>query len=73
MLHGDLHLRPWEVRRLKFPSELSLALDHDRYDPKKPPPGADAVGHAAILTHLERRRKMTPLELLEDARSRDQC
>src|SRR6478609_10003210 len=48
LLHGDLHLRPWEVRRLAFPSELNLALDHERHDPKKPPPGSEAVGHAAV-------------------------
>jgi hypothetical protein len=70
LLHSDVHLRPWEVRQLRFPSELTLALDHDRYDPKKAPPGADAHGHAEVLAHLARRRKMTPLELLEEARDR---
>ena len=70
-MHGEMHLRPWEIGRLRFPDELMLALDPERYDPKKPPPGADAEGHAAVLAYRERRRKMTPLERLADIRRRE--
>ena len=71
LFHGEAHLRPWEVRRLRFPSELEWALDPERYDPKKPPPDSDAIGEVAVNIHLARRRQMTAAELLEDARRRD--
>lgn len=65
---GDCHLRPWEIRRLRFPSELERLLDSQRYDPKKPPAGAQAHGHAEVLAHLARRRQMTAEQLVEEAK-----
>lgn len=71
-MHGELHLRPWEIRKLRIaghPNELELALDAERYSGKKPPPGeTDVSGPGARESYVARRRSMTALDLLNEAK-----
>lgn len=53
-----MRLRPWEFRRLRFPSELMMALQPDLYDASKPPANAEATGHMAVTAWwIERRQR----------------
>ena len=68
LMHGGMKLRPWEIRRMTL-QEIAWAMDED-LDHKRPPAGGITfTSYAEKLAWVERRRRMTIRERLQEARN----
>lgn len=65
-MHGEMHLRPWEIRRMTL-QEVALALEEPTPGKKRPPNGAPDLGPYGVIEHVRRLRAMTPAERLDAA------
>lgn len=67
LMHGESHYRRWEIDAMTMP-ELALAMDDDLEKPRGPS-YADASGDD-VEAYIERRRRMTAWERLQEAAQR---
>ena len=66
LVHKENGFKPWEIERLTEP-EILLALDDD-FSKRRPPTGSTPLNSPEeVLAYIQRRRSMTPAELLAEA------